>query len=69
MRVSTLLAATALLAACSHGTDPAPPATTQAPPPAPKPEPVKPTRDGHFSPAITAEDFAAFDQQIGRAHV
>ena len=38
--------------------------TTQVPPPAPKPEPVKPTRDGHFSPAITAEDFAAFDQRV-----
>jgi Zn-dependent M28 family amino/carboxypeptidase len=63
MRISIILAA-ALLTACSHGTDPAPPATTQVPPPAPKPEPVKPTRDGHFSPAITAEDFAAFDQRV-----
>ena len=63
MRLSIILAA-ALLTACSHGTDPAPPATTQVVPPAPKPEPLKPTRDGHFSPAITAEDFAAFDQRV-----
>lgn len=66
MRVFTLLVFAATLAACSNGSNQAPPpATTQAPPPpAQKPEPVKPTRDGHFSPAITAEDFAAFDQRV-----
>jgi hypothetical protein len=64
MRVLLLLAATALLVACSHGADQAPPATTQTAPTPAKPEAVKPTRDGHFSPAITAEDFAAFDQRV-----
>jgi Zn-dependent M28 family amino/carboxypeptidase len=64
MRVFIIVIAAALLAACSHGTDQAPPATTQTAPPAPIREPVKPTRDGHFSPAITAEDFAAFDQHV-----
>ncbi len=64
MRYSILLAfAVTMLAACSQHTD----EPKQAPAPAPvvvKPEPVKPTADGHFSPAITAEDFAAFDQRV-----
>ncbi|HEX4479998.1 MAG TPA: M28 family metallopeptidase [Rudaea sp.] len=61
MRISIVLFA-ALLAACSHGNDPTPPAATTKV--VPQREPVKPTRDGHFSPAITAEDFAAFDQRV-----
>jgi Zn-dependent M28 family amino/carboxypeptidase len=64
MRYSILLAlAVTMLAACSQHTD----EPKQAPAPAPvvaKPEPIKPTADGHFSPAITAEDFAAFDQRV-----
>jgi Zn-dependent M28 family amino/carboxypeptidase len=65
MRVSIVLMTAVLLAACSRGTDQTPsPAAAQTPPPSPQHEPVKPTRDGHFSPAITAEDFAAFDQRV-----
>jgi Zn-dependent M28 family amino/carboxypeptidase len=64
MRYSILLIlAVTTLAACSQHTD----EPKQAPAPTPvvaKPEPVKPTADGHFSPAITAEDFAAFDQRV-----
>jgi Zn-dependent M28 family amino/carboxypeptidase len=64
MRYSILLAlAVTMLAACGQHTD----EPKQAPAPTPvvvKPEPVKPTADGHFSPAITAEDFAAFDQRV-----
>ncbi len=60
MRVSIVLFA-ALLTACSQPSDPTPPVSST---PVPQREPVKPTRDGHFSPAITAEDFAAFDQRV-----
>jgi Zn-dependent M28 family amino/carboxypeptidase len=64
MRYSIILIfAVTALAACSQHTD----EPKQAPAPAPvvvKPEPIKPTADGHFSPAITAEDFAAFDQRV-----
>ena len=65
MRVSIILVLAALLAACGRSPEQAPPAAAQvAPPVAPKSEPLKPTRDGHFSPAITAEDFAAIDQRV-----
>jgi len=64
MRHLLLLCLIALLGACgnssSNDTD------TVAPPVAAKPAPalLKPTRDGHFSAAITAEDFAAHVQRL-----
>ena len=58
-----LIFAAMLLVACSQQADepkqPAAPAPVVA-----KPEAIKPTVNGHFSPAITAEDFAAFDQRV-----
>ncbi len=69
LRCLCLIAAVCLLVACNK---PAPnPPTTTTPAvsaktmPASSPAPVVPTRDGHFSPAITAEDFAAYDQRLG----
>ena len=56
MRLPFLLAAALLLAACGG---PSGDTAATAPPAPPKPAPIKPTREGHFSPAITAEDFAA----------
>ena len=52
-----------LLAACG---EPPPPATgaVSTPATAPRREPLKPTRDGHFSPDITAEDFSAYVQHL-----
>jgi Zn-dependent M28 family amino/carboxypeptidase len=47
-----------ILAACKPQ-EPAPPAQTAAPPAPAKPAPVIPSPDGHSSPDITAEDFAA----------
>jgi len=58
MRRLLYLACACLLAACSE----APPPVASAP--APVREPLKPTRDGHFSPAITAADFAAHVQRL-----
>jgi Zn-dependent M28 family amino/carboxypeptidase len=52
-----------LLAACGQSVPPEA-AKTEAAPAAPKPEPLKPTTDGHFSPAITAADFAGYDQRL-----
>ena len=67
-RLTFLLIAAASLAACGRNPEEAkqPTVAQTAPAPAttPKPEPIKPTRDGHFSPEIKAEDFAAFDQQV-----
>ena len=55
---------TLTLAACGKE-EPAPPPQTAAVPAAPpKPAPVVPTREGRFSPEITAEDFAARLQKI-----
>jgi len=51
-----------LLAAC--GQAPQPDVAKTAVAPAPKPEPLKPTTDGHFSPAITAADFAGYDKRL-----
>ncbi|MGH8042101.1 MAG: aminopeptidase, partial [Rudaea sp.] len=59
----TLIAA-CLLAACGRAPQPEPPKTAVVAPAA-KLEPLKPTRDGHFSPAITAADFAGYDQRLG----
>jgi hypothetical protein len=58
---ATLLAA-CLLAAC--GREPQPDTTRTTAAPAAKPEPLKPTTDGHFAPAITAADFAGYDQRL-----
>ncbi len=64
MRCSILLIfAMTALAACSQHTDEPKPAPKSAPVVA-KREPIKPTADGQFSPAITAEDFAALDQRV-----
>jgi Zn-dependent M28 family amino/carboxypeptidase len=64
MRYSILLILTATtLGACSQHTD-EPKQAPAAVPAVVKHEPIKPTAEGHFSPAITAEDFAAFDQRV-----
>jgi Zn-dependent M28 family amino/carboxypeptidase len=66
MRYATLVMAATLLAACGKSAEESKQATvtpTAAPAPA-APTPIKPTRDGHFSPDITAEDFAAIDQHV-----
>ena len=66
MRHLVCLSIALLLAACG----PAPQETSNAaaavsaPASAAKPAPIVPTRDGHFSPAITPEDFAAYDQRL-----
>ncbi len=53
------------LAACGKHEEPAPPAQTSTPPPAPpKPAPVVPSPEGRSSPDITAEDFAARVKKI-----
>lgn len=63
MRRLPLLVITAcLLVAC--GQTPPPDAAKIAAAPAPKPEPVKPTSDGHFSPEINAADFAGYDVRL-----
>jgi Zn-dependent M28 family amino/carboxypeptidase len=51
-----------LLAACGTSQPPAPESASA--PAAPVRPPLKPTREGHFSPAITAEDFAAYVQRL-----
>ncbi|HEY0179126.1 MAG TPA: M28 family metallopeptidase [Dokdonella sp.] len=53
-----LLALALSLAACRHE-NAAPGAADAAPPAAPRPAPVTPTADNHWSAEITAEDFAA----------
>lgn len=67
-RIILFLFAAASLCACSRNSDQAAPLTAAQIAPVsvapPKPEPLKPTREGHFSPEIKAEDFAAFDQQV-----
>jgi len=61
MRRLLCLASVCLLAACNES----PPPVASAPAPvAPAREPIRPTRNGHFSPAITAEDFAAHVQRV-----
>ena len=62
MRRLLYLVCACLLAACSEP----PPPVSSAPAPAATParEPLKPTRNGHFSPAITAQDFAAHVQRL-----
>ena len=59
--VILLIAATAMLAACGKNADESKQAAVT---PTAAPAPIKPTRDGHFSPEITAEDFAAIDQHV-----
>src|ERR1700722_14249270 len=59
--VILLVAATTLLAACGKNADESKQAAVT---PTAAPAPIKPTRDGHFSPEITAEDFAAIDQHV-----
>jgi len=62
MRRLLCLVCACLLAACSE--PPPPVAKAPAPDAAPAREPLKPTRNGHFSPAITAQDFAAHVQRL-----
>ena len=65
MRRLFCLCAVLLLAACGqHAQDTTAPVAATTPAPAPKPAPIKPTLNGHFSPAITAEDFAGYDQRL-----
>lgn len=70
LRCVMLITTFCLLAACSKPAPETAPTSTQAPASAAttataaKPAPVVPTRDGHFSAAITAEDFAAYDQRL-----
>ena len=52
-----------LLAACGNPQQQSPPTSTSPTAPAQR-EAIKPTRDGHYSPAITAEDFAAYVQHL-----
>lgn len=67
MRLFAILGLAALLAACGQSPQQASSPTAQTPvataAPA-KPAAIVPTRDGHFSPAITAQDFAAYDQRL-----
>ena len=65
MRYVTVIFAATLLAACGKSADEPKQATATPTAAAPAaPTPIKPTRDGHFSPEITAEDFAAIDQHV-----
>ncbi len=66
MRRFTCVCVTTLLAACGQqqSTDSTPPAATAAPPTAAAAPAIKPTREGHFSPEITAADFAAHVQRL-----
>ncbi|MBS0555962.1 MAG: M28 family peptidase [Proteobacteria bacterium] len=63
MRILPVVLVACLLAACGQSTPPES-ATATATAPAPKPAPVKPTTDGHFSPEITAADFAGYDMRL-----
>lgn len=58
----TALLVACLLAACGQSAPPESAKTVAAP--APRPEPVKPTTDGHFSPEINAADFAGYDMRL-----
>ena len=62
-RYARVVAIALLIAGCGQTAAPPPP---PAAPPAPKPAPplLKPTADGHFTPAITAEDFAGYVQKV-----
>src|SRR5436309_2907327 len=65
MRRLWIPALACLLAACSQSPSPTPTtAPTTAPNAAAQRESVKASRDGHFSPAITAEDFAGYVQRL-----
>jgi Zn-dependent M28 family amino/carboxypeptidase len=63
-RLFTLTFTACLLAACAPSPQEAPTSAATAPAAVPKREPIKPTRDGHFSPAILPEDFAAHVQRL-----
>jgi Zn-dependent M28 family amino/carboxypeptidase len=67
MRYLVCASLTVLLAACGPSPSKETAAISSTPAPAAKPAPpaTKPTRDGHFSPEITAEDFAAHVQRLG----
>ena len=60
MRRLLIPALTGLLAACGEPPQSTPSASVAAP----QREPIKATRDGHFSPAITPEDFAGYVQRL-----
>lgn len=62
MRKLSVFIVACLLAAC--GQAPQPDAAKTAAAPAPTPEPLKPTTDGHFSPQIAAADFAGYDKRL-----
>ena len=69
MHRAVLIASVMLLAACSQQAPPPAPAASSGTvaTPAPSAAPAKilePTREGHFSPEITAEDFAAHVQRF-----
>jgi Zn-dependent M28 family amino/carboxypeptidase len=66
MRHSVILLSAMLLAACGPAPQEVPKSAATNPVSATpaKPAPVVPTRDGHFSAAITAADFAAYDQRL-----
>ena len=65
MRQCAFVFAVVLLGACSQPTPPAPgPAQPAAAAPTAAVAPVTPTREGHFSPEITAADFAAHVQRL-----
>jgi len=70
LRLAPAAALVLVFAACSQQEPATPTATTATPPPPPPPpaphkiEPVTPSVEGHTSPDITAEDFAARDQKI-----
>jgi Zn-dependent M28 family amino/carboxypeptidase len=60
-----VLATVALIVAACGKQEPAPPAQTSTQPaPPPKPTPVVPSLEGHSTPEITAEDFAARVRKI-----
>ena len=61
-RPLAIFLAVSLLAACGQQAQNSAAPTVAT---APKVVPVKPSRDGHFSPEITAEDFAAHVQRLG----
>ncbi|MDE2085222.1 MAG: M28 family peptidase [Xanthomonadaceae bacterium] len=60
--VFTALLTACLLAACAQ--TPPPDAANIAAAPVPKPAPVKPTTDGHFTPEINAANFAGYDVRL-----
>ncbi|HEY6985573.1 MAG TPA: M28 family metallopeptidase [Rhodanobacteraceae bacterium] len=64
LRLAPAAALILIFAACGKQEPAAPAATTTPAPPPHKIEPVVPSAEGHTSPEITAEDFAARDQKI-----